>query len=140
MIRRDMPEVLEIENAGFGCPWTEDEFLSALRRRNVIGMVAEWHEKVAGFMLYELHKTSLHVIDLAVHPGWQRQGVGAQMVDKLIGKLSPSRRTYLTCHLRETNLPAQMFCRSQGLRAVQVLRRHYDNCEDAYLMEYRLGE
>ena len=54
MIRRDMPEVLEIEQSSFEFPWTEEDFIRCLRQRNCIGMVAEYDEKVVGFMIYEL--------------------------------------------------------------------------------------
>ena len=50
MIRRDMPEVLQAEQASFEFPWTEEDFLRCLRQRNCIGMVAEQGEKVVGFM------------------------------------------------------------------------------------------
>ena len=40
--------------------------------------------------------------------------------------------------VRETNLPAQLFFRQLGFRAVSVLRDFYeDTTEDAYLMQYR---
>jgi len=68
MIRKDMPEVLEIENSSFEFPWSEDDFIRCLRQRNCIGMVAEHGERVVGFMIYELHKTRLHVLNFAVAP------------------------------------------------------------------------
>src|SRR5690606_11527131 len=49
MIRRDMPEVLQIEKASFEFPWYEDDFIRCLRQRNCIGMVAEQGERVVGF-------------------------------------------------------------------------------------------
>ena len=58
-----------------------------------IGMVAERGERVLGFMIYELHKTRLHLLNFAVANDARRRGVGSQMVDKLIGKLSSQRRT-----------------------------------------------
>ena len=60
MIRRDMMEVLEIENQSFEFPWSEEDFIRCLRQRNCIGMVAEHDERVAGFMIYELHRNRLH--------------------------------------------------------------------------------
>jgi ribosomal-protein-alanine N-acetyltransferase len=141
MIRRDMPEVLGTEQESFEYPWTEEDFLRCLRQRNCIGMVAEQGEKVVGFMIYELHKAKLHILNFAVHPGCRRAGVGGQMVSKLISKLSSHRRTRITLEVRETNLPAQLFYRSQGFKAVRVLRCFYeDTGEDAYLLQYRLPE
>ena len=42
------------------------------------------------------------------------------------------------CHVRETNLPAQLFFRSLGFRAVSIVSDFYeDTREDAYLMQFR---
>lgn len=138
MIRRDMPEVLHIEQESYDYPWCEEDFLRCLRQRNCIGMVAELGEKVVGFMIYELHKSKLHILNFAVHPEYRRQGIGTQMIQKLISKLSSHRRTRITLEIRETNLGSQIFFRQGGFRAVRVMREHYeDTGEDAYLMHYR---
>ncbi len=140
MIRRDMPDVLRTEQISFDHPWGEEDFLRCLRQRNCIGMVAEQGEKVVGFMIYELHKNKLHILNFAVHPSCRRQGVGEQMVAKLVGKLSSHRRTRITLEVRETSLAAQMFFRSQAFLALRVLRAYFeDTGEDAYLMQYSLG-
>ena len=140
MIRRDMPEVLATEEESFEYCWTEEDFLRCLRQRNCIGMVAELGEKVVGFMIYELHKNKLHILNFAVAPAYRRLGIGTQMVTKLVGKLSSHRRTRITLAVRETNLPAQLFFRSQEFRAMKVLRGYYeDSGEDAFLMQYRIA-
>jgi len=140
MIRRDMPEVLQTEQASFDFSWTEEDFLRCLRQRNCIGMVAEQGEKVVGFMIYELHKAKLHILNFAVHPTCRRLDIGAQMIAKLISKLSSHRRTKITLEVRETNLCAQLFFRSQGFLALRVLKTHYeDSGEDAFLMQYQLA-
>lgn len=140
MIRRDMAEVLNTERASFEYAWTEDDFLRCLRQRNCIGMVAETDDRVIGFMIYELHKTRLHVLNFAVHPHARRTGVGGQMVAKLIHKLSTHRRQKITLAVRERNLPAQVFFRTHDFKATRVLRNYYeDSGEDAFQMEYRVG-
>lgn len=141
MIRRDMPEVLHTEQESFEFAWTEEDFLRCLRQRNCIGMVAEQGERVVGFMIYELHKNKLHILNFAVHPSYRRSGVGTQMVAKLISKLSSHRRTRITLEVRETNLAAQIFFRSQEFKALRVLRTFYeDSGEDAYLLQYKLAD
>ncbi|MEY4394356.1 MAG: ribosomal protein S18-alanine N-acetyltransferase [Gemmataceae bacterium] len=139
MIRRDMQEVLQSEQQCFEFPWSEEEFLRCLRQRNCIGMVAEHGEKVVGFMIYELHKTKLHILNFAVSPQFQKMGVGGQMIAKLVSKLSSHRRTRITLEVRETNLGGQVFFRNQEFKAIRVVRSFYsDSGEDAYLMQYRL--
>ncbi|MAT71968.1 MAG: ribosomal-protein-alanine N-acetyltransferase [Planctomycetaceae bacterium] len=138
MIRRDMEEVLSIEQHSFEFPWFEEDFIRCLRQRNCIGMVAEHGERVVGFMIYELHKTRLHILNFAVAPEFRRRDVGRQMVDKLVSKLSSQRRTRITLEVRETNLPAQLFFKQLGFRATMVLRSFYeDSPEDAYMMQFR---
>ena len=138
MIRRDMPEVLDAERASFEYAWTEDDFLRCLRQRNCIGMVAEVDEQVIGFMIYELNKNRLHIINFAVHPHARRTGIGGMMVGKLVHKLTTHRRQKITLAVRERNLEAQTFFRGHDFRATRVLRNYYpDSGEDAFQMEYR---
>lgn len=139
LIRRDMPEVLNIEQQSFEFSWTEEDFLCCLRQRNCIGMVAERDHEIVGFMIYELHKSRLNILNFAVAPALRRQGVGSQMVMRLVDKLSQQRRKEILLEVRERNLDAQMFFKQQNFRAVRVLRSHYDDtCEDAYIMQFRL--
>jgi ribosomal-protein-alanine N-acetyltransferase len=138
MIRRDMPEVIRIERASFEYAWTEDDFLRCLRQRNCIGMVAEQGETVNGFMIYELHRTRLQVLNFAVHPSVRRMGIGGLMVNKLVDKLTTHRRHQITLAVRERNLPAQMFFRKHGFKATRLLKNYYeDSGEDAYQMEFQ---
>ena len=141
MIRRDMPEVLRIEQTSHDYPWCEEDFLRCLRQRNCIGKVAEQGEKIVGFMIYELHKTKYHFLNFAVHPDFRRHGVGTQMIEKKVSTLSSGHKNKILIEIRETNLDAQLFFRSCGFRATGVSRESYsDTGEDAYIMEYRLRE
>jgi ribosomal-protein-alanine N-acetyltransferase len=139
MIRRDMTEVLEIEQEAFEFPWSDDDFTRCMRQRNCIGMVAEMADSVVAFMIYELHRSRLHVLNFAVRRSHRRLGVGTQMMEKLVGKLTPERRSRIVLEVRERNLPAQLFFRTLGYRAISVLKDFYqDTTEDAYLMQFVL--
>lgn len=141
MIRRDMPEVLEIEKASFEFPWSEEDFIRCLRQRNCIGMVVEHQARVVGFMLYELHKNKLHVLNFVVRPDVRRRGVGTQMVEKLKSRLSQHRRNRVCLEIRETSLAAQVFFKNADFLAVSVLRDYYDDTtEDAYVFQYQYGQ
>lgn len=143
MIRRDMTEVIQIEADSYEFPWSADDFVRCLRQRNVVGMVAEVDERVVGFMVYELHKNRIHLLDLSVSPDYRRRGVGSAMVRKLVSKLSTAKRSMIMLEIRETNLAAQLFFRDQGFKAISVLRNFFpDDCpgEDAYLMQFKHQE
>lgn len=139
LIRRDMPEVMEIENRCFEFPFTEQEILKLMAMRNCIGVVYESNGVIYGFMIYELHKSMLRLIDIAVAPEVHGTGVGSAMIKRLVDKLSQQRRNAIECEIRESNLKAQKFFSGRGFKAVQVLRRHYEETtEDAYLFRYSL--
>jgi ribosomal-protein-alanine N-acetyltransferase len=147
LIRRDMPEVLRIEAESFEFPWQLNDFLLMLHQRNNNGMVAESSviaadrctQTVVGYMVYELHKDSIHLVNLAVDKRYRRQEIGRQLIQKLIKKLSAGAglRQKVTCEVRERNVAAQLFFRAVGFRAVAVFRGMYkDTSEDAYAMMY----
>ena len=140
LIRRDMPEVLDIEQQSFEFAWSDEDFLCCLRQTNCIGMVAEQHDRIVGFMIYELLKSQLHVLNFAVCPTERRHGIGGQMVARLVHKLEQQNRTEIRVEVREQNLDAQLFFRAMGFAATGVMRGHYeDTAEDAYQFRYRLG-
>lgn len=143
MISRDLPQVTAIEYASFPSWWSEDDFRKVLRQRDCIGLVAVAGFDVVGYIVYELHKKRLHVLNLAVHPDWRGRGIGKQMVDRLKSKLSADRfsRRKIMLEIRERNLPGQLFFRSLGFKAITTFSDFYiDSDEDAYLMEYRHTE
>lgn len=142
MIRRDLPEVLDIEYDSFSDPWDEDEFRESALGRNTIHMAAETVDKViVGFMVYELHRRRLYLEKLAVHHNYRRQGVGAEMINKLRSKLAfdPDRRHMIELELHEENLEGQLFFRKMGFLAVEVIRGGAGDA-DSYRMLYKQRE
>lgn len=142
MIKRDMPEVMNIEDESFEYPWNIDDFAEYLRPDNCTGMVAVDNadeNKVLGFMIYKWeYKNRIHLLNFAVSPEYWKKDIGTQMINELKRKLSLQRRNKLCLEVSERNLRAQLFFRSQGFRALSVFRGYYaDTTEDAYLMECR---
>lgn len=141
VLRCDLPAVLNIEKHSFEFPWTEEQFVDALRCRNVIGLVAEAGpgDAVAGFVIYELAARHITLLNLAVDPLVRRQGVGLALVEKMKSKISPAagKRQRLELILRETNVVSQLFFRAQGFRCEAIEHDFYDDCDDdAYFFEF----
>lgn len=148
MMRDDLPQVLAIENDLFEYPWSEEDFIRTLRRRNCIGMVADAggaeETLLIGFMIYELGKRRIRLLSLSVHPAYQRCGVGRALVDKLKTKLFMLRRPVILAEVCDSNLDAHLFFRAQGFRAVSVLRSFFLTPDgagvDAYAFRYFLPD
>ena len=133
MIRRDMPYVMDIESGSFESPWSEEDFIRCLNQKNVIGMSAEYDDQIIGFVLYELSKTRIRLIRVAVDPDCRRRGIGTQIIAKLAGKLSPERRRKIELDVMESNLVGQVFFRECGFLAILTIRGLHSD-EDAYRM------
>lgn len=140
-VRRDMPSLLAIESESFEHPWNEDNFIAQFRQRNSIALVAETTDhQVIGYVIYELTKNRIDIVNLAVGPEFRRVGAATRLVDSLKRKLSPERRVRLSLEIRETNLCGQLFFKSCGFLANRIIRNHWDTGEDGYVMQYRYKE
>lgn len=148
LIRKYIPKVVAIEEDGFLDPWTLDDFIKNLQKRNCIGMVAENYnnsDQILGYMVYKLYAKRIDLVNLAVSPDYWRRKVGTQMIDKLICKLSKERRNRIKLNISEKNLRGQLFFRSCGFKMRDILHNHFENFldgsfEDGYTMEYRYSD
>ena len=141
MVRRDLDEALEIERQRSGRVWTREDFLSSVRRRNSVGVVAELQGRVVGFMIYELRKNRIRLLNLGTLSAVRCQTVGRQLIAKLIGKLRPGGRSRISCKVHERNLAAQLFFQKLKFFADDILRGDSpETQDDSYLMQYRLTE
>jgi ribosomal-protein-alanine N-acetyltransferase len=139
MIRRDLPEVLAIETASFEQCWSERDFLRAISERRTIGMVVEVDGLIVGYVIYQLGDVGIRIANLAVLPTMRREGIGRQLIEKLISKLSVDRRRRIVANICESNLAAQLFLRDCGFKAIKVLKGLYVSTDqDAYVFQYRL--
>jgi ribosomal-protein-alanine N-acetyltransferase len=149
MIRRDLPEVMEVEFRTENYLST-DGLLSLLSNRDHIGRVTEYSEMgkrlVVGFSVHQLFRDHYDLLHLAVHPEWQRKGIGSSMVKYMTDKLMPGRRTYVNIDVRESNLAAQLFLKKLGFQCTNIVPGYYEDewvpgepqIEDAYQFVYKM--
>jgi ribosomal protein S18 acetylase RimI-like enzyme len=122
LVARDLPTVLRIEREfPTGKDWDERKFLSALRSKLIIGMVAEWEKQVVGYIVYSLMKNHIRLIRLVVDPAVRRKRVGHRIIGKIKNKLNRERRSHLIADVPDDLLPLQLFLKSEGFRATDIL-------------------
>lgn len=134
MIGQDHLSVMEIDQKCYRAGWDQEEIKRFLRDRASIGMVAEKQDVILGYMFYILEKKRLEVVRLGVHPGYQRMGIGRQLVEKLKEKIGrEKKRERLVMDVNEQDLWGHLFLKSQGFEAVRVIRGE----EDSYRFVFR---
>jgi len=138
MIRRDLDAIVEIEEQSFPEPWTKIDFRRCLREYHNIGMVFTYENVVAGYVVYALHKTSIEILNLAVHPEYRRCSAATLLIEKLQYKVNGHhRRNHITALVRESNLPAQLLFAKNHFYCDGIVKGAYkDSDEDAYSFFY----
>lgn len=142
LLRPDMQDVLAIERRAHPREfrWSKADFLHYLRERNVMGLVAEHFDYgIVGHVVYELRPGFLIAHNLTVDPEHRRRRVGAQMMARLIDKLSAQKRHRIEIRVSEANLPMHLFLQACHFVAVEVERDAYEEYDmDGYWFAYNL--
>ncbi len=132
MLYKDLEKVIEIERKSFPEPWRLKELKDVIFRQDTIGIIAE-EEYINGFMIYQLKKKSINLINLAVDPIYRRKNIGTELIQFLIKKLHKCNREKIIADVRETNLAAQLFLKNLGFRCDKIVKNMYDHSdEDCY--------
>ena len=131
----DLPGVLAVELQCFDDPWDEQDFREQLRKGNCFGSVATVRLQIVGYLVYELLAGEVFVLSVAVSPDYRRCGIGGDLVRNQFARMNRKYRNRIVANVPEKNLPAQLFFKSLGFRAVRVLANFYDEAsEGAYQM------
>jgi ribosomal-protein-alanine N-acetyltransferase len=123
---------------GLAWSWDEDRVARCLRNRECVVLAARDRRRVIGFAIMEFYALHAHLNLLAVQPGYQRQGVGRQLLEWL--EASARTAGIFTVHLevRANNDGAQAFYDKLGYRSMGRKAAYYDGREDAVRMTHDL--
>jgi ribosomal-protein-alanine N-acetyltransferase len=133
----DLDEVVTIERASFGMPWSRGAFLYEIEQNRVARCwVRRDDDRVAAYLcLWEIGD-ELHVTNIAVHPGMRRRGLARRLLGAILEDGRARRLRAVTLEVRPTNDEARTLYESFGFRVVGRRRGYYyDTGEDALIME-----
>lgn len=136
----DLDEVVTIERASFGMPWSRGAFLYEIEQNRVARcwVLREDDRVVAYLCLWEIGD-ELHVTNIAVHPGLRRRGLARRLLGAILEDGRARRLRAVTLEVRPTNDEARTLYESFGFRVVGRRRGYYyDTGEDALIMESEL--
>ncbi len=136
MTLADVSAVQAIEQATFATPWTEADFVREMtENRCARYLVAEADGCVIGYAGAWCILDEGHVTNIAVTRSRRGQGVGGELLNRLMRYAANLGVQYLTLEVRRGNAVAQALYQKAGFQSVGVRKRYYeDNGEDALLM------
>jgi len=139
MGRRDLDQVLEIENLCFPIPWSRDSFLSELRNPLAQYIVAQEGFVLQGYAGVWLIFDEGHITNVAVHPRARGKRIGELLLENTIAFVSAHGAVSVTLEVRPSNNSALALYRRMGFEQVGVRKGYYiDNGEDALIMVKKL--
>lgn len=129
MVRKDLSQLEYVESSAFEDPrlrWKADQFIDAVRSRNTIGMVAVLEGKIVGYVIYTAMKDLVLLDRIAIHPDYQRRGLGRQLVARLYQKMYSTNRERdrIEAIALDDELHVHLFLRAMGFVATPESTRY----------------
>jgi ribosomal-protein-alanine N-acetyltransferase len=134
--RRDVNELLVIEQSQFPEPWTKgmllDEITNTETRRYT---VAVEEKKVVGYLGVMFVMDELHVNTLGTLPGHERRGIARSLLDDAWCDAALRGLTRATLEVAVSNTNAQNLYFRYGFKPVGVRKNYYERTgEDALVL------
>ncbi|MCW8917341.1 MAG: ribosomal protein S18-alanine N-acetyltransferase [Gammaproteobacteria bacterium] len=142
MLYEDVAVVLAIENQVYSHGWTEGIFRDCLRVLYSC-WVLEQQDRIIGYGIMSVAVGEAHILNIAVDPGCQSQGLGRGMLMYLLqtGRHHGAETAFL--EVRSSNRIALRLYESSGFHQVGLRRDYYPakkGREDAVIMARDLGD
>jgi ribosomal-protein-alanine N-acetyltransferase len=121
----DLPAILQIQESALdAAQWDPRDYLA------YECLVAENGAAIVGFLVARAAGPESEILNLAVAPGFRRQGIGRQLLSDF-GTRHPGD---LFLEVRESNEAARRFYERLGFAVVIKRLRYYDNPPDSAIV------
>lgn len=127
--------IAELEKMCFHDPWSVNSIASELNNPLSTWLVAVEDGVVCGYVGSQSVLDGADMMNVAVHPDYRKQGIGGNLIDKLIGLLKSQNVISLSLEVRVSNENAIGLYNKMGFEIVGKRPGYYRNPrEDAYIM------
>lgn len=128
--------------------WSEGQFRAAcaessdLQQHREYALVAEHDEQVQGFVVCQVVFDELSILNVAVSPAKQRQGIARALLNQVLAT-APTGVLRCLLDVRESNIAARALYRKMGFDEDGLRRNYYtrpEGREDAVLMSLQVPD
>lgn len=139
---KELGMILEIENLSFISPWSEHVFFQEMKNSSskfFLAKLAEGTEHpIVGYLCFWKILDEIHILNLAVHPRFRRQGIARGLMKRLMYDPANGRVKIYTLEVRKSNEPAISLYESLGFKKAGIRKGYYkDTGEDAFIMIFK---
>ena len=133
----DLNDIERIERESYPTPWSRSMFAGELAKPSSFSLGA-FDADAGGLVAYLIvsrYVDAWHIMNVAVHPEYRRQGVASRLLDELFELTIGDPRRGYTLEVRVSNVTAIALYERFGFEPSGVRRGYYtDNREDALIM------
>jgi len=144
LIRRfgmdDLDRVYEIEQLAYPFPWSRGIFVDCLR----VGYACfglQIGRELAGYSIASFAAGEAHLLNICIHPDWQRRGYGSLLLEYMINHVARLDSEAIFLEVRASNPRAVTLYKNRGFKVIGRRPAYYkagDGREDAIVMRLAL--
>jgi [ribosomal protein S18]-alanine N-acetyltransferase len=141
LARHDLPNVAAIEQSAYEFPWTLGNFRDSFDSGYTLIGAFAGHE-LAGYAIIMYAVDEAHLLNVAVAPAFQGQGLGRHLLRHIIERVSVAQSQMLYLEVRPSNANARALYASLGFRQIAIRPNYYparNGREDALFLGLRLA-
>ena len=126
MQESDIDRVAEIERLVQTHPWSKQQFQESLASYQCT--VYEQSNQVVGLCILQAVLDEANLLLMAIHPKFQGQGLGYQLLEKSI-ELLKNHPVQIFLEVRESNLGAIKLYEKSGFHQIDLRKNYYPNID-----------
>lgn len=130
----DLKAILEIEKQCFPIPWSADHFRHELANPIASLIGCDVARFLAGYICYWLIAGEMEILNVAVDPSYQRQGIAGALLAEAFRQCQGKGLDSAWLEVRAGNAPAIGLYEQFGFIVNGQRKRYYKDGEDALLM------
>lgn len=132
----DLDAVMVLERLSFSIPWSREAFIQEITKNMFARYICAKVDSVAvGYAGMWKVCDEGHITNVAVHPEFRRNGIGAKLIEGLILIARKENIERMTLEVRKSNIPARELYLKFGFKVEGIRKGYYaDNGEDAIIM------
>ena len=138
----DLMAVAEVERATYEYPWSPGIFRDCMLA-GYPSYVLEREGRVIGYGIMSIAASEAHILNLCVHPDYQRCGFGKRLLESLLCRARESDVEKVYLEVRPSNVAARKLYGAFGFEEIGLRPGYYqanDGREDAVILSANLDD
>lgn len=127
--KNDLPQLVTIEKLTQISPWNEETF-ERCWQSGYVGWVIEKDEQVLGFIMITLQSGECHILNLCVHPDFQRHGHGKMLLQHVLKTMNAKGTRMVFLEVRRSNSPALKLYHQLGFVQIGERQNYYPHGQE----------